>query len=139
MLDQTDWQIIQCLQKDARMQWQDIGKLVHLTGQAVSARIRRLQGEGIIKAFTVDLDYEKLGTPLLAFITVFMSSANHAGFQQFVSRQLAVTEAYRVSGEGCYWLKAQLKNQAELNQLLDGILTFGNYRVNVSLGKIKQP
>lgn len=138
MIDQTDWQIIQCLQKDSRMQWQDIGKLVHLTGQAVAARIRRLQSEGIIRAFTIDLDYEKLGTPILAFVTVFMSSSNHVNFQQFITRQPSVTEAYRVSGEGCYWLKAQLKNQAELNLLLDEILAFGNYRVNLSLGKIKQ-
>ncbi|AJQ26480.1 hypothetical protein JBW_01128 [Pelosinus fermentans JBW45] len=32
-------------------------------------------------------------------------------------------EAYRISGEGCYWLKAALSNQQDLNHLLDAILT----------------
>lgn len=136
MLDSTDWQILRCLQADSRMQWQEIGKLVHLTGQAVSARIRRMQEEGIIQSFTVTLDHTKLGLPLLAFITVFMTSANHAAFQRFVKSQPGIEEIHRVSGEGCYWLKARMENQQQLNTLLDGILAHGNYKVNLSIDRI---
>ena len=119
------------------MQWQEIGKLVHLTGQAVAIRIRSLQDEGIIEAFTVKLNHEKLGRPIDALITVFMSSANHASFQRFLSDSRDVVEAYRITGEGCYWLKANLANQRELNKLLDEILRYGNYKVNMAIDKIK--
>jgi Lrp/AsnC family transcriptional regulator, leucine-responsive regulatory protein len=137
MFDQTDWQILQCLQKDSRMQWQEIGKTVHLTGQAVAARIRRMQEVGIIEEFTVQLSYTKLGRPLLAFITVFMHTADHASFQRFLANKPDIVEAHRVSGEGCYWLKANIATQQELTELLDTILKYGNYRVNLSIGKIK--
>lgn len=137
MLDQTDRKILQCLQKDSRMQWQEIGKLVHLTGQAVAVRIRSMQDEGIIEAFTVKLNYEKIGRPINALITVFMSSADHVNFQRFLSDNRDVVEAYRITGEGCYWLKANLANQAELNKLLDEILRYGNYRVNMAIDKLK--
>jgi len=137
MIDHTDQQILQCLQKDARMQWQEIGKIVHLTGQAVATRIRRMQDDGIIEAFTVNLNYEKLSKPISAFITVFMNSSNHANFRHFVSTHNAVLEAYRISGEGCYWLKANLASQKELTELLDAILLYGNYKVNLSLDQIK--
>lgn len=119
------------------MQWQEIGKLVHLTGQAVAVRIRSMQEEGIIEAFTVNLNHEKLGRPIDALITVFMSSANHASFQRFLSDSQNVVEAYRITGEGCYWLKANLANQVELNNLLDAILLYGNYKVNMAIDKIK--
>ncbi|MHB8072289.1 Lrp/AsnC family transcriptional regulator [Desulfosporosinus fructosivorans] len=136
-MDHTDQQILQLLQKDSRMQWQEIGKTVHLTGQAVAVRIRSMQDEGIIKAFTVNLDHEKLGRPICALITVFMSSANHLSFQGFLSNSEDIEEAYRVTGEGCYWLKANLANQKELNKLLDDILMYGNYKVNMAIDKIK--
>lgn len=108
MIDQTDRQILECLQNNSRMQWQEIGKIVHLTGQAVATRIRNMQDDGIIKAFTVNLNNEKLGNPILGFITVFMNSSNHDKFQQFLSNCTAILEAYRVSGDGCYWLKANV-------------------------------
>ena len=137
MIDQTDWKIIECLQKNSRMQWQEIGRTVHLTGQAVAARIAHMQEAGIIEAFTVKLNYEKLSKPIIAFITVFMSSANHAAFQHFLSHSDAILEAHRVSGEGCYWLKANVASQIELNEILDALLRYGNYKVNLSIGKIK--
>jgi Lrp/AsnC family leucine-responsive transcriptional regulator len=138
MFDQTDWQILQCLQKDSRMQWQEIGKIVHLTGQAVAARIRRMQEIGIIEGFTVQLSHEKLGRPLLAFITIFMHTADHSAFQRFLLNRQDIIEAHRVSGEGCYWLKANVATQEELTALLDAILKYGNYRVNLSIGRIKR-
>ena len=137
MLDQTDWKILQCLQNNSRMQWQEIGKAVHLTGQAVAARIRRMQDMEIIERFTISLNQDKLGKPLLAFITVFMKTQNHAAFQHFLANQEEIIEAYRISGEGCYWLKAQLANQEGISTLLDAILLHGNYRINLSIHKIK--
>lgn len=137
MIDQTDQQILQCLQQDSRMQWQEIGKIVHLTGQAVATRIRRMQDDGIIEAFTVHLNYEKLSKPISAFITVFMNSSNHANFRSFLSDHSAVLEAYRISGEGCYWLKAHVASQKELNELLDNILFYGNYKVTLAIDKIR--
>ncbi|GMB02201.1 Lrp/AsnC family transcriptional regulator [Pelosinus sp. IPA-1] len=138
MLDKTDWEILQCLQNNSRMQWQEIGKLVHLTGQAVAARIRRMQDLEIIESFTITLNQEKLGKPLIAFITVFMKTTNHSLFQEFVKSREEVLEAHKISGEGCYWLKAILANQQHLSALLDEILLHGNYRINLSISDIKK-
>ena len=137
MIDQTDQQILICLQKNSRMQWQEIGKIVHLTGQAVAARILRMQDDGVIEAFTVNLNHEKLGQSITAFITIFMKSAEHCKFLNFLSACEAIEEAHRISGEGCYWLKANLMNQKDLNNLLDTLLLYGNYKVNLSISKVK--
>ncbi|MDO3675887.1 Lrp/AsnC family transcriptional regulator [Paenibacillus ehimensis] len=136
-LDQTDIEIIRLLRQNARIQWKEIGEHVFLSGQAVGNRIKRLEDLGIIQAYTVQVNEEKMGRPVLALITVFMKSTNHSGFESFVRKQEAVIEAYRVSGEGCYTVKAAVPDPAALNGLLDEILRYGNYKVNLAIGKVK--
>jgi Lrp/AsnC family leucine-responsive transcriptional regulator len=137
MLDQTDLSILKMLQKNGRMQWREIGEEVHLTGQAVGNRIRRMEEMGVIRGYTAVIDPAKLGPILTALVTIFMKSTDHLRFQQFIREREEIVEAHRVSGEGCYSLKVQVQDQAALNDLLDAILEYGNYRVNLSIGQLK--
>ncbi len=137
MLDQTDTAILGLLRENARMQWKEIGEQVHLTGQAVAARIARLQELGVLKGFTIAVDAAKLGRPLLAFVTVFMMSTDHQGLQRLLAGEACVEEAHRVNGEGCYWLRVRCATPEELTGLLDRIQAFGNCRVNLSLAEVK--
>lgn len=137
MLDTTDLAILNLLKENSRRQWREIGELVHLTGQAVAMRIRRMEELGIIEGYTVKLNNDKLGKPLVAFITVFMKDTNHASFQTFIKQEELIMEVHRISGEGCYWLKAQLRSQVELNHLLNKLLLYGNYRLNLSIDRVK--
>lgn len=137
MIDQTDIAILKLLRENSRYQWKEIGEKVHLTGQAVAARVQALQDAGIIESFTVSLNAAKLGAPVCAFITVFMSSASHAPFQRLLEQDERIIEAHRVSGEGCYWLKTRLASHEDLTKLLEEILRYGNYRMQMSIGVIK--
>lgn len=137
MIDETDQKIIQCLNENARQEWKEIGQKVHMTGQAVAARVHKLEEQGVIKGYSLLLNRERLGCPITAFITVFMKTAAHEKFQNFIKAKANIIETHRVSGEGCYWLKATASSHEELNQLLDEILVYGNYRSNLSIAKIK--
>lgn len=137
MIDRTDIEIIKLLAANARIQWQDIGEQVHLTGQAVKNRIGRLEKLGVIEGYTVKLNESKLGKEITAYVTVYMKTTEHAAFQKFISTSLFISEAHRISGEGCYLLKTTASSQQELTDLLDSLLRFGNYKVNMSIGRIK--
>jgi Lrp/AsnC family leucine-responsive transcriptional regulator len=138
MLDSTDLAILECLIQDSSMQHKEIGEKVHLTGQAVGQRIRKLQDLGVIERFTVRIDPARLGLTLTALIKVFMkTTASHTQFQSFAAAHPHIAEAYRISGEGCYSLKAHVPSCTELNGLLDELLRFGNYKVNICIGRIK--
>lgn len=137
VLDQTDLEIIRWLQGNSRLQWKEIGEKVHLTGQAVAARINRMEDLGVIEGFTLKLNLEKLGRPMLGLVTVFMKTADHKAFLRFIEGREEVLEGHRVSGEGCYWLKISVKSQDQLNRFLNEILGYGNYRVNLSIGRVK--
>ncbi|MDU2065420.1 MAG: Lrp/AsnC family transcriptional regulator [Sporomusaceae bacterium] len=137
MLDHTDLQILNLLKENSRMQYRDIGDLVHLTGQAVSNRVARMEKLGVIKGYSILLDEKLLGKSLLAYITVFMKTTEHGLFQSFLQEQEFVTEACRISGEGCYMLRVETQSAEELDRLLDSLLPYGNYRINLSIKKIK--
>lgn len=42
-LNNVDYQILQILSKNSRIQWKDLGKQIHMTGQAVGNRIKKLE------------------------------------------------------------------------------------------------
>lgn len=137
MIDQTDIEILNLLIRNSRMQWQEIGEKVHLTGQAVKNRINRMEKLGVIEAYTLKINFNKIGKEVTAFITIFMKTTDHAGFQRYILNSPLVVEANRISGDGCYMLKVIASTQNEVVDLLNDILQYGNYKVNLSIENIK--
>lgn len=137
MLDQTDIEILNLLTNNSRMQWQEIGEKVHLTGQGVKNRIIRMEKLGVIEGYTIKMNYDKIGKGITAIVTIFMKSTDHLGFRRYIINNSIVTEANRISGEGCYMLKLAASSEKEVVEFLDGVLQYGNYRVNLSIEKIK--
>ncbi|HWL22558.1 MAG TPA: Lrp/AsnC family transcriptional regulator [Ureibacillus sp.] len=137
-LDQTDFQILQYLMGNSRIQWKDLGEQIHMTGQAVGNRIKKLEENGVIKAYSLIIDEMKLGLTFTAFIIVYMKTANHNSFIHFMNNRNEVVEAHRISGQGCYHLKIKVKSQEQLNLFLNKLLEHGNYTVNLSIQEIKQ-
>lgn len=137
MLDQTDIQILNLLTKNSRIQWQEIGEEVHLTGQAVRNRISKMEKLGVIEGYTIKISSAMLGKKLIAFITIFMKTTDHLAFQTYVQNKSLITEAHKISGDGCYMLKVTASTQVEIVKLLDEILKYGNYKLNLSIENIK--
>lgn len=137
IIDQTDLEILKLLGENSRIQWKELGQKIHMTGQAVGNRIRRLEDLGIIEQYTITINRIKLGQLVTAFVTVFVKTANHQEFKNFFHEEGAISEVHRISGEGCYLLKTHFASNEELDNLLERLLKYGNYRVNLSIGKIK--
>ena len=108
-IDQIDFQILRFLTENSRIQWKDLGGQIHMTGQAVGNRIKKLEESGVIKAYSLIIDELKLGLSYTAFVIVHMKTANHDAFIRFINGQIEVVEAHRVSGEGCYHIKIKVK------------------------------
>lgn len=67
-LDETDLEILRLLLADSRRPFREIAENVDLSPPAVSDRIDRLEEQGIIRRFTVDVDRTKLGDRLPVLI-----------------------------------------------------------------------
>lgn len=137
MIDDVDKAIIQCLQSNSRMQWKQIGEIVHMSGVAVANRIQRLEEMGIIEGYTVRINERLLGNIYCIFVIVMIKDYMHTKFQAFIRERDEITEAHRVSGEPCFILKVQVSDHELLSRLLDDILAYGHYKINISIGQFK--
>ncbi|AZV59480.1 Lrp/AsnC family transcriptional regulator [Peribacillus frigoritolerans] len=137
-LDNIDFQILRLLSENSRIQWKDLGEQIHMTGQAVGNRIKKLEENGVIKAYSLIVDEMKLGLSYTAFVIIYMKTANHDSFIRFINDRNEIVEAHRVSGEGCYHLKIKVNSQELLNLFLNKILDYGNYSLYLSIQEIKQ-
>src|ERR1700741_1687255 len=67
MLDGTDVEMIDLLEKASRRPLADIGRRVSLSPPAVKRRMDRLEELGVITGYTITVDHAKLGRSLEAF------------------------------------------------------------------------
>ncbi|MBZ5201747.1 Lrp/AsnC family transcriptional regulator [Planomicrobium chinense] len=137
-LNNIDFQILRLLSENSRIQWKDLGEQIHMTGQAVGNRIKKLEDNGVIQAYSLIVDDLKLGFSYTAFAIIYMKTTNHEQFINFLDERQEVIEAHRVSGEGCYHLKIKVASQEQLNLFLNAILDYGNYTLYLSIKEIKQ-
>ncbi len=64
-IDEIDTKIIEMLSKDSRIPYRRMAEQLGMSPMAVLKRVKRLKKLGIIKAFTIALDFDKLGECML--------------------------------------------------------------------------
>lgn len=110
-LDEIDIAIINELQKDSRLSVRALAQRVHRSATPVFDRLRRLEAEGVIKAYTVRVDLDKVGLGFIVFCNVklkHISTEIHIEFAREVRSMPEVAECYNVSGSFDYMLKVQV-------------------------------
>ncbi|MBB4826825.1 Lrp/AsnC family leucine-responsive transcriptional regulator [Sporosarcina luteola] len=121
MLDKTDGKILEELSKNSRITMKELGKKVHLTGPATSARVAKLEESGIIEAYTIQVNRVTLGCYLHAFIPIITESIFHQPYLSFIKTQENyLINHYKISGDGCYILECKFPSTEVMNQFLGG-------------------
>ena len=69
-LDTLDWQILQAIQENSKQTYSEVGRQLGVAHSTVYDRIRKMEKNGVIKKWTVDIDLEKIG---INYITARMS------------------------------------------------------------------
>ena len=118
-MDSTDLKILELLQQDARMTNAEIAAQVDLTASSVYERVRKLQEQGTIRRYTIQVDPAALGKPLTAFIrlTVAYDERQERGVAA-IRADPDVLECYSVAGEDCYILKTRVAGPGEFEALI---------------------
>lgn len=134
ILDEVSWQILGELQRNARISFTELGRRVGLTAPAVAERIRRMEDAGIIGGYRVELNHEKIGRGLLAFIRIATDQGACSRFGAVVERDFPeVLECHRVTGGDSYILKVAVPSVRELETLLDRLMSYGTTVTSIVL------
>jgi Lrp/AsnC family leucine-responsive transcriptional regulator len=123
-MEDLDRRIVGLLLQDGRMSFTDLGKVTGLSTSAVHQRVRRLEGRGVIQGYRAVVDYNALGMPLVAFISVTPTDPAAPDDVPDRLRDMADIEAcHSVAGEESYILKARVSTPGELEDLLARVRT----------------
>ena len=121
LLDNIGRKIVCELQKDARVPFAELGRRVGLSTPAVAERVHKLEDAGVITRYSAEVDPEKLGYPISAFITV---GAVGDFLQRItkVSRETPqILECHRVTGANSFMMKVAVASVEQLQVLIDSL------------------
>ena len=121
-IDNTDLQILNQLIQNARESASNIAELIGMSVPAVTERIKKLQDSGIIKGYSLEIDKQKLGMDVSAFITIISESS--AYFEDVVKQaddNMNVIGCYTTTGTGSHILHIEVENTVALEKILRDI------------------
>ena len=75
-LDEIDHQILDILIDNARIPFTDISKKLLVSAGTVHVRVKKMEDAGIIKNFTINIDYSMLGFTFTGYLGVFLDNSN---------------------------------------------------------------
>jgi Lrp/AsnC family leucine-responsive transcriptional regulator len=137
-LDRTDWAILTELQRDARLSYLALGKLVGLSGPATAERVRRLEAAGIITGYRAVVDRARVGYSVTAFVrmTCFGGRCIRTSYTPQLFPE--VVELHRVNGEDCSLLKVAVASIAHLEDLIDRLARYGHPATTLVLSTVTE-
>ena len=124
-MDKIDLKIVKMLQENARTPLKQIANEVFLSSPAVSARIEKLEAEGYIKSYTANIDRQKLGYHITAFINLEVPPAQKPTFYPFITTCPNVLECNCVTGQFSMLIKVSFKSTQELDTFIGKLQKFG--------------
>ena len=124
-MDDIDRKILTLLQKNARISLKTIAEQTYLSSPAVSARIEKLEKEGVIAGYHAQLDPVKLGYHIIAFINLNVMPEDKPKFYAFAENVPNVLECSCVTGEYSMLMKVAFPSTMELDAFIGQIQQFG--------------
>jgi Lrp/AsnC family leucine-responsive transcriptional regulator len=125
LLDAVNCELLSELHADPRITMSALARKVGMSSPAVTERVQRMQRAGVIAGFRMDVDPAALGMPVTAFARVRPAPGQLEKVAKLARSLGQVTECYRITGEDCFLVKVHAPTVADLEQVLDRFLTYG--------------
>ena len=138
-MDRIDIKILSLLQENARHPLKYLAEKVFLSSPAVSARIERLENQGIIKGYHASLDPLTLGFHITAFINLTLEPHQKVEFYPFIEACPNVLECNCVTGTYSMLIKVCFPSTQELDHFIGQLQTFGKTETQIVFSTPVQP
>ena len=130
-MDKIDVKILSLLQENARYPLKYLAEKVFLSSPAVSARIERLEKQGIISGYHATVDTLTLGYHITAFINLTLEPKQKPEFYPFIEACPNVLECNCVTGAYSMLIKVCFPSTQELDSFIGHLQTFGRTETQI--------
>lgn len=120
-LDEIDQALIALLSGNARLPVAELARSVGLSAPSVAERLRRLEEDGVVKAYRVEIDPRALGYTLTAIVRIRPLPGQLHTVEKLLVESPEVVECDKVTGDDCYVARYLLRCIEELDPILERI------------------
>ena len=120
-MDEYDRKILSVLSVEGRISMTALGERVGLSKTPVTARVKRLEEDGVITGYCATLSASKLGVEHIAFLEVKLSDTREQSLKTFNEAVLAIPEieaCHMIAGGFDYLIKVRTADIATYRRVL---------------------
>jgi DNA-binding Lrp family transcriptional regulator len=140
-IDEIDQGILMLLQEDSRLSFNKIaGKLGISVGTAFN-RIKSLEDKGVLKQYTILVDYSKLGFTMTAIVLIQAEGTHLVDVENEIADMKNVVSVYDITGDYDIAITVRFKDRTELNAFVKKLLSMPYIKrtvTNVALNVVKE-
>ncbi|WP_444994784.1 Lrp/AsnC family transcriptional regulator [Aliikangiella sp. IMCC44359] len=133
-----DWQILELLQNNGRVTISEIAKQLNRSRSNIAERLERLHESGIIHQVGADIDTEKLGFGIKAFVRLKASSHHHRKTINAITKKPEVSECHVLTGSELLLIQVIAKDMPHLRDFVDSLTQYGSTQTDVVFATVKK-
>jgi len=107
------------------MTMSELARRLEMSSPAVTDRVQRLEENGIITGYRLELDPRALGWPVAAFVRIRPGPGQLNRIADLARQTTEVVECHRITGEDCFLMKVYVTEIDKLEEVLDRFLMYG--------------
>ncbi|WP_102262551.1 Lrp/AsnC family transcriptional regulator [Mesobacillus jeotgali] len=120
-IDDTDSKILDELSRNSRLSMSELSRRVNLSSPSVTERVRQMESFGIIKNYTLEIDYEKLGMPIQCIVEATVKNGDYKSFKDYIQNLPNVEFCYRIAGNACFMLKLHFETFSQAEKFIEDV------------------
>ena len=108
--------------RNARASSREIARRLKISASTLIQRVERLEREGIIKGYSANLDYSRLGYDYMGVIEITFRKGSLLEVQHKIAGMIGVSAVYDITGGSDSVVIVKTKSRIELSKLVKSIL-----------------
>lgn len=135
LLDSTGWKILDELQRDARLSYNELARRVGLTTPAVRERVSCMEEAGMITGYHARVDPRQVGYQVSAFVRITVTGDERTArrLSAEAAEMPEVMECHRCTGDHAFILRAEATSVEHLERLIDRLTGYGMTSTSIVL------
>jgi Lrp/AsnC family leucine-responsive transcriptional regulator len=119
-MDRNDVLILEALQKDSSRSIAELAELAGVSPSACHRRIKALEGSGVITGYGAQVDPQKLGLKMQAFVEITLTSQSREAMERF-ERAVAdfdeILDCHLMAGHADYLLRVAARDLDQYDRI----------------------
>ena len=117
----SNLELLKILRKNSRIPFLKIAKALGVSETAIRKRIRKLERDGIIRKYTIDVDPKKIGFEIDVFIGIDVKPEYYISTLERLKNMSEIINLYSTSGDHMFIIECWFRDTKELTKFVEAL------------------